>query len=344
MTSQTNLAVAANVLDPLAEKVAEGKGLEVIAQHGWRAFRSALVQLSYSDIIKRQVRQIEDLVAQVSPNSDYSLRDVQTRNSQSARRAKNDFYDELYEKGIRITHSPIFDGKLKFGYVDLDAPPIVRFYVNVEIANALDAIVALHGKMNAATAGARPLLKEANLNLFIGNIFHEKYQSHIYKNNGLIVVTSGNNAEVNESVARAILEAKSDSQFRHLFELPPKYLAHAKLGIVKDLTVPLDDTVCMVEMPDNESYHYRNLPSIRRSLGADKDESKYFHGKTPQHEYGRDHFSNDINLLRRLARRLSLWKSLTTDTMRDFPERRAHMPALVFDISKYSAPQGMYGV
>lgn len=295
------------------ENIIEGRGLEEVDRIGWEAYREALTEISYSDIIKKQAEQIERISSSQS-KSDKGAPEwvIHNQNTEAKVRAEklSAWFTEEYGEKRSSSFFAFKDRDKKLVVrgrdVNLDEQKaeflVTRIYFSVPTRNSPEAFKAL---FNTLTDEGIMGNVEVSLNL-------ESYEAESldksFENNTIIIYSYGSKPELMQKIAKAIKRAKDEHP--DLWELPPLDLAKAKEGIAKDFMIPLDDTISFVEASNLGSYH----------AGP---RGRMFHeitGEMPTTKMSLD----------KLANKFKDWTPQQPGLFEQDSERRRCMPALVF--------------
>lgn len=97
------------------EKIVSGRGMEVIAEQGWPAFREILLTLNYSDIVSSEVTKIRELVSQADLSEVYGAPAAKEREAIWANKTR--LREEVAgENGLIARYTSAFPVREMFNY------------------------------------------------------------------------------------------------------------------------------------------------------------------------------------------------------------------------------------
>lgn len=302
-------------LEVSSENVLEGRGFEEIERIGWQKYRAALVNLSYGDIVEKQVSQIKQLEAQQEYKTGKTPEWITHEQNVEARgRARNlsSEFSEKYSKEKLLTYYSYQDrGKKVFvngKNIEVDdknnpiGRPVTRFYFSVPTKSSPEAFKSLFTSL--VDEGVMGKIQLAlNLENYQGESLDKSFE-----NNNLVLYAYGENPQLMEKITKAITRAKRSSP--DAWQLSATNTAKAKEEMVKDFMIPLDDTTAFVEMDNLRSYHADVRGHVYYELLGEMPHMK----KTSIDEF---------------AKKVKERTANTRGVLSEFPKRKRNMPALV---------------
>lgn len=252
--------------EPNREEIIEGHGWKEIERVGWEAYRQGLEDVSYGQIIDRQLAPIRELQQTPLPPhvGETSRSTIIVRNSDANIRAtqlasKMLKTHGLDSRGSFIAAQPGSKKLLARGRsVETSDLPVRRFYFSVLTRKAPEAFQSLIDALEQEDAMEHC---DVVLNL-------ETFQADLdqpLQNNTIILYMCGDHPEQMTKVAHAVQNAKEQGN-PEAWKMGPKEEGRARESMLRDFIIPLDSTSGFVEMPSVQSYHANDRGRMYQEL------------------------------------------------------------------------------
>lgn len=246
------------------ENVLAGKGFEEIEKHGWDEYRKALTTVSFSQMIERQMQDIERLQQEAAQNPQTLTEEELITQNKAALERVNKLRQQLLQdysndKGFSFyTHESHNKFNIQGKNVNFDAWPLRRIYVTTYTRTAPETYTSLFEALreeNALDSLTLTLNRES---------YHTGSEKNNFYDNTIIIYVHGEQPEVMQKIAVAMQKAKENAQ--QSWRMHPEDLAEAKMGLLSKFKIPLDDASGFVEASDNASYDHGEEKDMGREL------------------------------------------------------------------------------
>ncbi len=259
------------------DEIIAGRGFEYIAKHGWEAYRSALKNISYGNILENQLKEIVSLNKEelslpdktteseiITNNHKANLRIKKLRNDlpiQINQDIKGPFFclDVPDTSKLTIRGRNYESAFEKDGALTKEAYPMTRFYITVKSQVIPEAFMSLFDELKGQ---GDQFWDHADLSLNYGDTSVD-INTH-NTNNSIIIMINGEDSNVFETIVKALASAQSKNP--EMWHLSPKYLAQSKVAIATNFLIPLNDTVGFVEMPSRSSFDTTQRINIGKEI------------------------------------------------------------------------------
>ncbi len=249
-----------NPLTPEQQQlIVEGRALELIQEVGWDRYRLALERLKYADMIREQIKQIEQLKSTPDTEPQLAADELKAKNIEAGRRIRKELIPELTTKyaadkrlGYAVFMANDVNKLTARGHkVNTSAVPVRRVYLTVPSFNVPEIYKSILEKLIANKA-----MESLDLALFMES-FPKNLDDPTYtqstQNNSIILYSFGPNSDALTKAVETINAARTERP--ELWKLSNVDQVATIERSAKEFTVPLDQNIAFVEMPTSSSYH-----------------------------------------------------------------------------------------
>lgn len=244
---------------PSKEKLVQGQGFSEILRCGWRACRETIKKTSYAEWIQAALQRQSETPASKQDTKPPGWV-IEELNKKALARATQ-ISEKLRERFPRESEHSLLAwqdrGKKVFFQEKKPFPEsgkVTRLYLHVPSATAPDAFLSLC-RASAKNDG----IKQAKIALNLENYQAESLFDEI-DNNTLIVYVYGNNPQDVDRIMKAIDMARRAQP--EAWEIPARLRAKLRERAIKELIIPIDDQIALVEQMGATSYHSGIYPAI----------------------------------------------------------------------------------